>query len=465
MEVLSARGVSPVQFWPRSPTVYVSAFPQYLCNAILGSISNSSLPCRLATMLSLATRGNSLFVPFTGQKTSLAGQPKGLSSLLKQNTACSPSRNAKALLNRMYCTKKLLKEGREVQPTGGVYNLDHSRDPMADRLRKARHVRGRRETGEFMIEERPFIMQALGAEVPLNAVFISERAHTAQQELEAQDPKSFASHPSLGSLPLAEFGQGKTPIYIVSDLFMSKLYPVDTPSMVALAPLLHSAHQDIASFKGMKRVLVLDNVLNPRNIGMILRNAEAFEVDGILLLTGPNATDLGNTQDILYSRLSISASRGAAFRVPFLHVRKDEFLAFAAEGQYDLICTSPHSDPDIPEWQPSSKKGAKKSTKTSKLKKKKKVTKEESDEEETTAVATPKYKGQIIVVGNESEGVRPEILQHATSLLTIPTAVESLNAAVACGIILFRLSSKDVAIRDGESKQFISRLPSDDDSL
>lgn len=336
--------------------------------------------------------------------------------------------------------------------------MDHSRDPMADRLRKARHVRGRRETGEFLIEERPFIMQALGAEVPLNAVFITESAYSAQQELEAQDPKAFATHPTLGSLPLSEFGQGKTPIHIVSDLFMSKVYPVDTPSMVALAPLLHSSYQQLESFKGMKRILVLDNVLNPRNIGMILRNAEAFEVDGVLLLTGPGATELGNTQEILYSRLSISASRGAAFRVPFLHVKKGDFLAFTTEGNYDLICTSPHSDTGIPEWQPPSKK---KSSKSSKLKKKKssKSSDEDSASEASSVPASPKFKGQMIVIGNESEGVRPEILQHATSLLTIPTAVESLNAAVACGIILFRLAANDIAIRDGESKKFVSITP------
>lgn len=369
--------------------------------------------------------------------------------------------------NRRYCAKKALKEGKEVMAQGGIYLLDHTRDPMADRLRKARHVRGRRETGEFLIEERPFIMQALGAEVPLSALFISESSHKAQQELESADESAFASHPTIGSVPLSEFGQGKTPIYVVTDLFMSKLYPVDTPSMVALAPLLHSQYQDISSFKGMKRILVLDNVLNPRNIGMILRNAEAFAVDGVLLLTAPNATELGNTQDILYSRLSISASRGAAFRVPFLHVRKDEFLDFAASANYDLICTSPHSELGIPEWHPptrpgsTSTKSAKKSTKS----KKKSAKLEKPEIKENAPPAAQSHHGQIIVIGNESDGVRPEIVKHATSLLTIPTAVESLNAAVACGIILFRLAADDISIREGHAQKFISKLDKEDESL
>lgn len=371
-----------------------------------------------------------------------------VTSSVPSKTVAAKALREKSLLSRWYCSKKQLKEGHEVRATGGVYQLDHLRDPMADRLRKARSIRGRRETSEFLIEERSFIMQALMAEVPLSAVFLSQSAYDQQQEIETA-PEQFGLHPTIGSLPLEDFGQGKTPIYVVADTFMSKLYPVDTPHMLALAPLLHSRYQTLNAFKKMKRILVLDNVLNPRNIGMILRNAEAFDVNGVLLLTAPNATDIGNTQDILYSRLSISASRGAAFRVPFLHVKKDDFLSFASQGHYDLICTSPHTDDtSVPEWEPPTKKSSKLKSKSKKDK-----TKKSSEDADNKA---PSYSGQMIVIGNESEGVRPEILKHATSLLTIPTAVESLNAAVACGIVLFKLANQDIAIREGAAQEFVS---------
>lgn len=47
----------------------------------------------------------------------------------------------------------------------------------------------------------------------------------------------------------------------------------------------------------------------------------------------------------------------------------------------------------------------------------------------------------IIVIGNESKGIRPEILDMATNRITIPAKgrAESLNAAVATGIILSHL--------------------------
>jgi len=49
-----------------------------------------------------------------------------------------------------------------------------------------------------------------------------------------------------------------------------------------------------------------------------------------------------------------------------------------------------------------------------------------------------KIKAGIILIGNESKGIRPEILGLANEKITIPGIgkAESLNAAVAAGIIL-----------------------------
>lgn len=53
----------------------------------------------------------------------------------------------------------------------------------------------------------------------------------------------------------------------------------------------------------------------------------------------------------------------------------------------------------------------------------------------------PKARAGILLIGNESKGVRPEYIQLATHQLTIPRIgeAESLNAAVATGIILSHL--------------------------
>jgi TrmH family RNA methyltransferase len=47
----------------------------------------------------------------------------------------------------------------------------------------------------------------------------------------------------------------------------------------------------------------------------------------------------------------------------------------------------------------------------------------------------------ILLIGNESKGIRQELLNHSTEQITIPKKGEadSLNAAVATGIILSHL--------------------------
>jgi len=52
-----------------------------------------------------------------------------------------------------------------------------------------------------------------------------------------------------------------------------------------------------------------------------------------------------------------------------------------------------------------------------------------------------KIKEGIIIFGNESKGISPDILQLATVKITIPKKgkAESLNAAVAAGVVLGRI--------------------------
>ena len=47
----------------------------------------------------------------------------------------------------------------------------------------------------------------------------------------------------------------------------------------------------------------------------------------------------------------------------------------------------------------------------------------------------------LMIIGNESKGVRPSIMKAATEKITIPRygGAESLNAAVAAGIVIAQL--------------------------
>ena len=56
----------------------------------------------------------------------------------------------------------------------------------------------------------------------------------------------------------------------------------------------------------------------------------------------------------------------------------------------------------------------------------------------TSILDLPKIKEGIILIGNESKGVQDDLFQLASKRITIPRYghAESLNAAVAAGIIL-----------------------------
>jgi TrmH family RNA methyltransferase len=57
--------------------------------------------------------------------------------------------------------------------------------------------------------------------------------------------------------------------------------------------------------------------------------------------------------------------------------------------------------------------------------------------------AEDRWNDAFLVVGNESQGVRENILLRATDKILIPGAghAESLNAAVAAGILLYELTN------------------------
>jgi len=141
------------------------------------------------------------------------------------------------------------------------------------------------------------------------------------------------------------------------------------------------------------RLLALDGITNPQNLGMIIRSAAAGNIDGILWSRRGNAA-LGP--------LVIKASAGTVYKAPI------------------LICQ------DLPE---SLKACRKKGLDVCTL--------------EADAVQSlfnrEEARQSIYVLGNESEGVSKAVKALASSAVSIPmnNEVESLNVAVTASLIAF----------------------------
>lgn len=147
----------------------------------------------------------------------------------------------------------------------------------------------------------------------------------------------------------------------------------------------------------------LEDVQDPGNLGTILRTAEAFGVDGVLLSKG--CCDL-------YNPKVLRASMGGVFRLPIAVA--DDFVGTLAAWRQRLPVLASVVDTDaVP------------------------VTK------------APKN-GAVIVVGNEGNGMSASAVEACSMRVTIPMdgRAESLNASMAAGILLWELvREREKAVR------------------
>jgi RNA methyltransferase, TrmH family len=148
-------------------------------------------------------------------------------------------------------------------------------------------------------------------------------------------------------------------------------------------------------FEGRALVVVLDGLQDPGNAGAILRAAEAFGATGAIFLKGTASP---------FNPKTLRASAGSLFRVPFLYgMDPAQARATLRANQVTMYASVP------------SRPGAEVRTVT--------------DADLTGACA--------LIIGNEARGVSREWRGDALAL-SIPTmAVESLNAAMATGILLY----------------------------
>jgi TrmH family RNA methyltransferase len=142
-------------------------------------------------------------------------------------------------------------------------------------------------------------------------------------------------------------------------------------------------------------VVVLDALQDPGNAGAIIRAAEAFGATGAIFLKGTASP---------FNPKTLRASAGSLFRVPFLYGMDAAMARSAFEAHHVALYAAVPSKADSDACD---------------------VTKADL----TAACA--------LVVGNEGRGVSREWRGVARGV-SIPTmAVESLNAAMAAGILLY----------------------------
>lgn len=186
---------------------------------------------------------------------------------------------------------------------------------------------------------------------------------------------------------------------IVTDELFKKMSDTVTPQGVLCIMSIRLNYTDelIKQFEGKPlKVIALEGLQDPGNLGTIVRTAEAAGIN--MILAGSNTVDI-------YSSKVVRSTMGSIFRVPFVF-SEDLYADIEKMKAHDVKVYAAHL------------KGQDSYSKVS-------------------------YGDRsMILIGNEGAGLTDRATELADTLVKIPMQgkVESLNAAVAASILMFELN-------------------------
>lgn len=226
-------------------------------------------------------------------------------------------------------------------------------------LKKLHQKKYRDQTGHFLIEGAHLLEEAKKANV-LEEIYY----------LEGQQP------------------EGTDAIHILTPTVMRFLTTLEA------LPIVIATCRKLNLQPGGNRILFLDDIQDPGNLGTIIRSAVAFHIDTIFLSE--------HTVD-LYNEKTVRATQGMLFSMPIVRTNLNHMISQYQKEGYHMYATNVEHG---------------KSLKT-----------------------IDKHEKIGIIMGNEGSGVHKEIQELCDELLyiDISSRCESLNVGIATSIILYEL--------------------------
>ena len=260
-------------------------------------------------------------------------------------------------------------------------------NPLVSLTVKLADRKHREREGLFRFDGKKLFLEALAAGIPLYAVLLRESNKEAF--LNAAADYALSDDCRFVILP--------------DDLFDRVSEENSPEGVIVLARTITHLHRTVdaaaweceAPASGASRVLFLESVRDPGNLGTIIRSARAFGVD--LLVLSADCADI-------YNPRVLRAAMGTVFGQPI--IRTPDLAAVI--GAY-------------------AKTG--------------RVFAATLDEGAVTLGNLPFRAGDAVIVGNEGHGLSSAVIAAATGSIFIPMAagVESLNAGVAASVLLWEL--------------------------
>lgn len=242
--------------------------------------------------------------------------------------------------------------------------------------RLGREKKYRRTTGEMLCEGEKMLTEALDSGAQIKTVLVREGAAV----------------PALAVLLDRAEATGAR-LYEAPDSLFETASDVETPQSVVFCCAQPQWGAD--ALDGQTRVLLLDGVQDPGNLGTILRTAEAFAIGAVVLCEG--CADP-------FAPKTVRSTMGAVFRLPVPVLPLADAAARLREQGLPLYATALHDD--------------------------------------SVPIGTVDLKSAAVIIGSEGRGVTPQAIALADKRIIIPMAgrAESLNAGVAAAIVIYEMS-------------------------
>lgn len=187
--------------------------------------------------------------------------------------------------------------------------------------------------------------------------------------------------------------------YIVSESIMESISDTETPQGIVCLCKIIDKKVSIDKIKSYSKIILLENLQNPSNLGSIFRSLNAFGID--LVIVSSDSCDI-------YNPKALRGSMGAIFKLNIIVENDIPKLLLSLKKEGFSICSA------VP-----------------------------SNKAESVKVLGDLQK-VVAILGNEGNGISKELIDLSDKHITIPMCenCESLNVAVAAGIISWEMTNR-----------------------